>query len=231
MPPPERRTSSLGLVPKVDDKHPPSRPVLRHLEKIDKPRKARCPRQLGRDISQSHLENPGHDDLTGRQCISAADLDVGSLPQANGGRDLPSTNWISERSEKLHASLRRALAHLERLENTIASLRISPWGARQHESVTTPRVLHPSTQPRIFAVRLALQSEPMSGVRASGDPDYELNDHSGRLPARCVGMPHRRNEPMAGGSDEGGGDKRPRSRFRDVSLHVADSVRSVPTCR
>jgi hypothetical protein len=36
---------------------------------------------------------------------------------------------------------------------------------------------------------------------------------------------------MAGRSDEDSGDKRPRSRFRDVPLHVADSVRSAPTCR
>lgn len=73
---------------------------------------------------------------------------------------------------------------------------------------------------RIFPLTLAFVSEQVSSVGTCGNADHELNHDSGRMPTGRVGMAHRRNEPMGGGSDEGSGDKAPDSRFRDVSLHV-----------
>src|SRR5258705_12194061 len=89
-------------VAKLDDKHSSSRAVFGNLEQLDNAGKTRIARKGGCNIGEGNLEDLRDDDLAGRQCISAADFHVWSLPEANGSGDLASTNAIAKASKELH---------------------------------------------------------------------------------------------------------------------------------
>ena len=76
--------------------------MLSDLEEIDNADEPRSTGKLRRDIGEGDLEDPRHENLAGRERISAADFHVWSLPETNGGGDLALANAIAERSDELH---------------------------------------------------------------------------------------------------------------------------------
>src|SRR5690348_1639328 len=89
-------------VMKLDDEHSSSGTVLRNPQQVDDADKAAAPRQLRRDIRETDLEHPGHDDLAGRKRITSSDLHMWFLPQANSGRDFAVADRIAKLPMELH---------------------------------------------------------------------------------------------------------------------------------
>jgi hypothetical protein len=96
--------SPLGWrdVPKLDDEDSPASAVFRHLEEIDKPGEAGLSRQLRCDFGEGDLEHLRDEDFTGRERVSATDLDVRPLPEADRGGDLSASDSVAQGLDELH---------------------------------------------------------------------------------------------------------------------------------
>jgi hypothetical protein len=77
-------------------------------QEIHNTREAGLPRQVGCDIGERDLEQPGHNDVAGRQRISPANLHPRALPESNAARYLTGSDTVAQRRKELHVRVESA---------------------------------------------------------------------------------------------------------------------------